>query len=162
MVTATTKFQFSMVARVNDACQFKEEDLKPNLEFPFTLLAKMCLSKNVIEERDVPDQFIMGAMAIYYQVCGQAAAVTEASSTKCNQEGEPAVIHNYMSIIAVKNHNSSEDVLYDTISYYKHGTLGSVGTSNIITSVVGSWGKQQCGKNEKGLKSRLSLSPNLK
>jgi hypothetical protein len=47
----TSKFQFSMVAtRVDDACQFKEEDLKPNLEFPFTLLAKMCWSKNVIEE----------------------------------------------------------------------------------------------------------------
>jgi hypothetical protein len=39
-----------MVVRVDDACQFKEEDLKPNPEFPFTLLPTMCWNKNVIEE----------------------------------------------------------------------------------------------------------------
>jgi hypothetical protein len=35
---------------------------QPNPQFPFTLLAKMCWSKNVLEERDAPDQIVIGAM----------------------------------------------------------------------------------------------------
>jgi hypothetical protein len=62
MVPTAAKFQFHMVARIDDTCNFTEEDLKPNPQFPFTLLAKMCWSKNVLEERDAPDQIVIGAM----------------------------------------------------------------------------------------------------
>ena len=62
MVPAALKFQFSMIGRVDDTCHFKEEDLKPNPQFPqFTLLARMRWSKNVMEERDAPDQLLLGA-----------------------------------------------------------------------------------------------------
>jgi hypothetical protein len=62
MVPTAAKFQFHMVARVDDTCRFEEEDLKPNPQFPYTLLVKMCRSKNVLEERDAPDQIVIGAM----------------------------------------------------------------------------------------------------
>lgn len=62
MIPAAAKFQFHMVARLDDTCRFQEADLKPNPQFPFTLLAKMCWSKNVQEERDAPDQLVFGAM----------------------------------------------------------------------------------------------------
>jgi hypothetical protein len=51
-----------MVARVDNIANLKEEDLKPNLEFPFTLLCQMCWSKNVMEEADAPDQILIGLM----------------------------------------------------------------------------------------------------
>ena len=62
MIPTAVKFQFHMVARLDDTCRFEEVDLKPNSQFPFALLAKMSWSKNVQEERDAPDQIVLGAM----------------------------------------------------------------------------------------------------
>ena len=61
LVTTEMKFQFVMVARLDDACNFKKENLKRNVQFPFALLCQMCWSKNVLEERDAPDQILLGA-----------------------------------------------------------------------------------------------------
>ena len=62
MVPAAVRFQYTMVARLDDTCQFKEEDLKSSPQFPFALVCRMCWSKNVLEERDAPDQIILGSM----------------------------------------------------------------------------------------------------
>ena len=48
MLPAAGKFQFHMVARVDDVAHFEEEDLKHNPQFDFTLLSKMGWSKNVL------------------------------------------------------------------------------------------------------------------
>jgi hypothetical protein len=61
MLPAAAKFQFQMIARVDDVAHFKEEDLKPHPQFDFALHARMGWSKNVLEERDAPDQIIFGA-----------------------------------------------------------------------------------------------------
>lgn len=66
MLPAASKFQFHMVARVDDVAHFKEEDLKPNRQFDFALLARMGWSKNVLEERDAPDQIILGSFNADY------------------------------------------------------------------------------------------------
>jgi len=42
--------------------------LKPNPQFPFTLLCWMFCFKNVLEERDAPDQILLGAMDRCYCV----------------------------------------------------------------------------------------------
>jgi hypothetical protein len=68
MVPAAVKFQYAMVARLDDTCHFKLGDLKTNPEFPFTLLCRMCWSKNVQEERDAPDQILIGSMDRRYCV----------------------------------------------------------------------------------------------
>jgi hypothetical protein len=54
-------FQCNMVARVDDVAHFRFEDLTASVEYPFTLQSKMCWSKNVLEERDAPEQIIFGA-----------------------------------------------------------------------------------------------------
>jgi hypothetical protein len=60
--TTLAKFQYNMIARIDDSARFETDDLKENLDFPFTLLCKMCWSKNVLEERDAPDQILLGSM----------------------------------------------------------------------------------------------------
>ena len=47
---------------MDDSCNFNIADLKPNPQFDFTLLCRMCWSKNVMEERDAPDQILLGSM----------------------------------------------------------------------------------------------------
>ena len=61
MVTAAAKFQFTMIARIDDTSHFLEEDLKPNPQFDFYLLCRVCWSKNVLEERNAPDQLLLGS-----------------------------------------------------------------------------------------------------
>ena len=54
-------FQFHMIARLDDVAKFHYRDLKPHVQFDFALKSQMCWSKNVLEERDAPDQIILGA-----------------------------------------------------------------------------------------------------
>ena len=68
MVSAAAKFQFHMMARIDDTCCFDPRDLKPHPQFAFALQARMCWSKNVREERDAPDQIVVGCMDVRYCV----------------------------------------------------------------------------------------------
>jgi len=61
VVSTAMKFQFAMIARIDDTSHFKKEDLKPNPQFGFTLLAQMMWSKNVMDERAAPNQLLFGA-----------------------------------------------------------------------------------------------------
>jgi hypothetical protein len=44
------------------------EDVKPNPQYTFTLLATICWSKNVLDEQDAPNQILLGAMDRRYCV----------------------------------------------------------------------------------------------
>jgi len=78
MVPASARFFYNMIARVDDTAEFKKEDLKPHTQFDFALQVKMCWSKNIREERESPDQILIGAndpmycvllsLAIYLEV----------------------------------------------------------------------------------------------
>ena len=56
------KFQYNLIAHIDDAANFETNNREPNEEFPFALLCQMCWSKNVLEECDAPDQNLLGAM----------------------------------------------------------------------------------------------------
>jgi hypothetical protein len=60
--SAAFRFQYNMIGRIDDTCKCKVEDLKPNVQHPFTLLATMCWLKNVMDEHDAPDQILLGSM----------------------------------------------------------------------------------------------------
>ena len=51
-----------MIGRVDDCSQFLMASFTTNPENDFTLRAKLCWSKNVHEERDAPNQILIGAM----------------------------------------------------------------------------------------------------
>jgi hypothetical protein len=57
--SAVFKFQYNMIGRIDNTCKCKVEDLKPNPQYGFMLLATMCWSKNVMDERDAPDQLLL-------------------------------------------------------------------------------------------------------
>jgi hypothetical protein len=61
-LSAYFKFQYNMIARVDDTAKFRLEHLKGFQQFPdFGVIARLCWSKNVMEERDAPDQILIGA-----------------------------------------------------------------------------------------------------
>ena len=51
-----------MIAHLDDVYCFQCANLTPNFEFHFAWKSKMRWSKNVLEERDAPEQRILGAM----------------------------------------------------------------------------------------------------
>jgi hypothetical protein len=91
MVPAIGKFQYTMVARLDDTCRIEEADLKPNPQFPFALLCKMCWSKNVLEERDAPDQILLGSMDRCYCILLGLAIFLEVW-----YEAEEGLTHHYL------------------------------------------------------------------
>ncbi len=61
-MAAYLAFQFSMIARIDDTAKFRAPDKQPFEDFPFYgVAAKLCWSKNVLEERDAPTQVLFGA-----------------------------------------------------------------------------------------------------
>ena len=61
MAPGALKFQFAMIAKVDDTFHFKREELKPNPMQDGTLLAQMCWSNFFLDERDMPNQILFGA-----------------------------------------------------------------------------------------------------
>ena len=60
-------FQMCMIARIDDSSKLRHEDIKMNPQHSnFSILARLCWSKNVSEERDAPDQILIGAMNTCY------------------------------------------------------------------------------------------------
>eukprot|EP00957_Ditylum_brightwellii_P078801 5992378-Ditylum_brightwellii.AAC.1 len=62
------KFQFHLIARLDDTCHVKWKKLKHCFQFPFVLLVQICWSKNIKDEQDAPDQITLGAMDAHYCV----------------------------------------------------------------------------------------------
>jgi len=61
-VPAMLKVLFHLIARTDDICNLETRDLREHEQFPtFALQTKVAWSKNVHEERECPDQIILGA-----------------------------------------------------------------------------------------------------
>ena len=55
------KLQFHIIARTDDVCNVETNDIRSHSQFPFAGQLKVSWSKNVLEERECPDQILIGA-----------------------------------------------------------------------------------------------------
>ena len=55
------KFQYNMMARIDDTAELKMADLKNNPSYPFALQCQLSWSKNVKDERSAPYQILLGS-----------------------------------------------------------------------------------------------------
>lgn len=55
-------WQYTLIGRVDDVCNFVVNDPRGNPDFDFALKTRVRWSKNVMEERTCPPQIILGAM----------------------------------------------------------------------------------------------------
>ena len=77
-LSAILRFQYNMIARIDDSAKFRCDNLKRNPDHEeYSLLARLCWSKNVREERDAPDQILIGAMHRNYCVLTSLATWLE-------------------------------------------------------------------------------------
>ena len=79
MVGSVLTLQWHLIARIDDMMKLKFENISINVQHPHTLLCQMRWSKNISDERDAPEQIIVGSMdprvcpllnlAIYLESC---------------------------------------------------------------------------------------------
>ena len=62
------KFQFHMLARLNDTCNVPRENIQVHPNFEFALKTRSNLAKNCNEERDAPWQVILGSLDLNFDV----------------------------------------------------------------------------------------------
>jgi hypothetical protein len=61
-LSAFFRFQYHLIARIDDSAKFWHPDNKVYHQYPqYGIIVKLCWSRNVMEERDAPDQVLMGA-----------------------------------------------------------------------------------------------------
>ncbi len=54
--------QWQLIGRIDDVMKLDKSTIKFNLQSPFTLMIKMCWSKNIRDERESPVQILFGSM----------------------------------------------------------------------------------------------------
>ena len=62
------RFQYNLIARIDDTAQFQRENLNACDDWDFMLRCRLNWSNNVNEERDAPNQILIGAMDPFYCV----------------------------------------------------------------------------------------------
>ena len=81
------------MARLDDIGNFKWEDEMVNLEYPYTLKSKMRWSKNVLKERESPNQIILGSMDPNFCVKLGLALHLEHANLKIHQNNTPLLFN---------------------------------------------------------------------
>ncbi|ETP55263.1 hypothetical protein F442_00174 [Phytophthora nicotianae P10297] len=62
MVSSVLTLQWHICARIDDMMKLQFSNFSPNTQYPSTLLLQMRWSKNINEERDAPEQIVIGSM----------------------------------------------------------------------------------------------------
>ncbi|KAG9411958.1 hypothetical protein AC1031_017595 [Aphanomyces cochlioides] len=61
MVSSVLTLQWHLIARIDDMMKLRFADFSPNIHHPSTLICQMRWSKNILEERDAPEQVVFGS-----------------------------------------------------------------------------------------------------
>jgi hypothetical protein len=86
-LTAMMKLQFHIIARTDDICNLETADLKSHDRFPSTCLQlKVSWSKNVMEERQCPDQILIGSEDSAFCIIVSLACFLESTITSGAQD----------------------------------------------------------------------------
>lgn len=62
MVSSVLTLQWHIVARIDDMMKLQFNNFTHNTQYPSTILCQMRWSKNISEERDAPEQIVVGSM----------------------------------------------------------------------------------------------------
>jgi hypothetical protein len=113
------KFQVHLIARIDDTAHVKACDLKVHPLFDFALSVRLRWTKNCLEERDAPDQIILGAMdsdfclivalAVYLQYVYELTNAAQSEFLFCNTEEDPLSVKKQVSDLLMKKVMTSED-----------------------------------------------------
>lgn len=62
LVSSVLTLQWHLITRIDDMMKLKFDSFSPNVQHPGTLLCQLRWSKNISEERDSPEQILLGSL----------------------------------------------------------------------------------------------------
>lgn len=93
------KFQVHLIARIDDTVHVKLDDFHIHPQFEFALSVRLRWTKNCMEERDAPDQIILGALdsdfcvivslSVYMQYAFEFTTASESPFLFCDHTKNP-------------------------------------------------------------------------
>lgn len=168
---AMVKFQYHLIGRCDDTAHVKKEVIRESTQFAGHLVAQMRWSKNVTDERDCPNQLIMGSMNPKYCVelglalflekwigDGEGAisqwlfanGTTTRSDEVTDQDKEAASLKTAYSRYVTK-------AVLESPSFVKDGP-GQLGTHSIRKIAVTNCRQRGCSKDECDYRARWKFS----
>ena len=103
------KFQLHLIARIDDTSHVKACDFKVHPEFEFALSVRLRWTKNCLEERDAPQQLILGAMdpdicliaalSIYLQFAYELTNAKQSEYLFCDSDEDPILCKKQVSAL---------------------------------------------------------------
>ena len=113
------KFQVHLIARIDDTAHLRFADLKVHPQFDFALTIKLRWTKNCNEERQAPDQIMLGAndsdfcvlvaFAIYIQFALEFTNADNSEYIFCDTEETPDSVKQQVSVNLKKKVIESEE-----------------------------------------------------
>lgn len=101
------KFQVHLIARIDDTVHVKLDDIHIHPQFEFALLVRLRWTKNCMEERDAPDQIILGAfdsdfcvivaLSVYMQYAFEFTTASESPFLFCDRTENPDSVKRQVS-----------------------------------------------------------------
>ena len=140
-----------MISRMDDMCHLCFDNITSNPSFSFALCLKLRWSKNIVEEREAPQQIILGAMdprlcvlltlAAYVEFCHQARLVEESSFVFGAMKRTQKMLRVILQLVMEEGGISAGMGLIGTHSFQKgQGTYASrCGLSREVISKRGRW-----------------------
>jgi hypothetical protein len=128
------KFQYNMIARLDDTTNLKFENITSNPRFPFAVNCQLCWSKNVREERNAPHQILFGsgdhrycvllALGLYLELYIERGDGLLATHVFVEPGATPARV-NHACYNAIKTH------VFDSPQFVKANVTGKLGTHSL-------------------------------
>jgi hypothetical protein len=94
-----SKFQLHLIARIDDTAHVLAKEVKVHNHFDFALTVRLRWTKNCLEERDAPEQIVLGssdpdfcvliALAIYIQYSLEFTNAAHSNYLFCDTEETP-------------------------------------------------------------------------
>jgi hypothetical protein len=155
--SAIYRFQVAMVGRIDDCSKSESLNLKRNFQHSdYSIFTQMCWSKNVHEERDAPDQILLGASDPRYCVLLGLATWMEHSLEK---NGKGIFLFNYKGHICPIRIKEAADsklkmVIHDPDFGVVELTIGKKGTHSIRKFATTFARRNGCSKDDVDLRAR--------
>lgn len=86
IVSSVLALQWHICARIDDMMKLQFSNFSPNTQYPSTLLMQMRWSKNIHDERDAPEQIVVGSMDPKMCALLNLAIYIESSTNAPNSE----------------------------------------------------------------------------
>jgi hypothetical protein len=160
-------FQCNLIARVDDSSRFLAENLKDTPDFDFVLRSKLSWSKNAHEEREAPNQILIGSMDFDHCVLLDVAVHLETFLASALQGGLTPCVFGFSEDITVpkgadKTKKRTQKVLHDeTFCLDEFADRGRLGTHSTRKFAAAHRRKNGCTKEEKDLRGRWKRSKNV-